>query len=413
MSEWRQMSVQEIAAPTRYSLATGPFGSAISARFFTETGVPVIRGSNLSLDVGQRIIDDDLAFIPEELAERFTRSSARIGDLVFTCWGTVGQVGLIDNRSSYDRYIVSNKQMKLTANPKLADPLFLYYAFSEASFVERLQGIAIGSSVPGFNLGQLKNLTLRIPSLPIQQRVVAVLSALDDKIAVNNRVADTSLALAQACYDATAGPESWRSLPMGQSARWLSGGTPSTTESSYWDGDMPWISALSLKSPWIDDSERKVTRLGVEHGTRVVPRGTIIFVVRGSSLDTEFRIGLTQREVAFGQDCKALIAADGIDSVVLFLAIRSHSSEILNLVDHAGHGAGRLATDLITNVHVRLPDLSLEAEICRQMQYLVYLGARCQSENRTLREIRDSLLPKLMSGEIRVRDAERIVEDAT
>src|SRR5262249_38698274 len=149
--------------------------------------------------------------------------------------------------------------------------------------------------------------------------------------------------------------DSWHSLPMGQSARWLSGGTPSTTDPSYWDGDIPWISAISLKSPWIADSDRKITQLGLEHGTRVVPRGTIIFVVRGSSLDSEFRIGLAQREVAFGQDCKALLAADGIDPVVLFLAIRSHSSEILNLVDHAGHGAGRLATDLITNVLVRLP----------------------------------------------------------
>jgi type I restriction enzyme S subunit len=70
---------------------------------------------------------------------------------------------LIDDQSFYDRYIVSNKQMKLTPNRGVADPLFFYYAFSEASFVEHLQGISIGSSVPGFNLGQLRKLILRIP----------------------------------------------------------------------------------------------------------------------------------------------------------------------------------------------------------------------------------------------------------
>lgn len=288
-------------------------------------------------------------------------------------------------------------------------PRFVYYFFVGLE----VKSLDVGSANPTLNRNHVHPLPVRWPDRSEQERIASVLGALDDKIALNDQVANTSLSLAQAQYDEAADSESWRSLPMGQSSRWLSGGTPSTTEPSYWDGDIPWISALSLKSPWITDSERKVTRLGVEHGTRVVPRGTVIFVVRGSSLDTEFRIGLTQREVAFGQDCKALLAADGIDPVMLFLAIRSHSSEILTLVDHAGHGAGRLATDLITNVQIRLPDWPLEAEVCSHLQHLVDLGARCQSENRTLLELRDLLLPKLISGEIRVSDAERIVEDAT
>ena len=136
MSDWRTITVEQIAAPGKNSLATGPFGSAISARYFTETGIPVIRGSNLSLDIGRRLIDADLAFIPEELAVKFARSCVRGGDLVFTCWGTVGQVGLVDGRSLYDEYIASNKQMKLTPSPELANSLFLYYAFSNPQIVD-------------------------------------------------------------------------------------------------------------------------------------------------------------------------------------------------------------------------------------------------------------------------------------
>jgi type I restriction enzyme S subunit len=288
-------------------------------------------------------------------------------------------------------------------------PRFVYYFFVNLD----VKGLDVGSANPTLNRNHVHPLRVRWPDRPEQERIAAALGALDDKITVNVSVASTSLALAQTQYDESAMSDSWRSLPMGQSANWMSGGTPSTTEPSYWDGDIPWISALSLKSPWIADSDRKVTQLGVEHGTRVVPRNTILFVVRGSSLDSEFRIGLTQRDVAFGQDCKALLAADGIDPVVLFLAIRSRSAAILNLVDHAGHGAGRLATDLISNVLVRLPDPSLQAVTCNRLTHLVALGARCRSENRTLTELRDTLLPKLMSGEIRVRDAERIVEDVT
>ena len=201
-------------------------------------------------------------------------------------------------------------------------------------------------------------------------------------------------------------------LSLGSAAQWLSGGTPNTNEASYWNGRIPWISAISLKLPWIDASDRNVTELGARNGTRLVPENTVIFVVRGSSLDSEFRIGLTQREVAFGQDCKALIPAHGIDPAVLFLAIRTRRAEILGLVDHTGHGAGRLATDLITRLVIRVPENARSSEVSSRFRYLMKLGASKHRENRTLVELRDTLLPGLISGELRIRDAEEVVEDA-
>ena len=88
--------------------------------------MPVIRGSNLSQDVGIRLLDDGLVFLTEEKAKEFKRSMAQRGDLVFTCWGTIDQVGLIDDRARFREYVISNKQMKLTPDPRKADTLFLY-----------------------------------------------------------------------------------------------------------------------------------------------------------------------------------------------------------------------------------------------------------------------------------------------
>jgi len=409
MSDWNIARVADIAAPK--GLVGGPFGSSLGSKDYVESGIPVIRGVNLGSD-GKFDMREFVYVTPEKVKQELSRNLAEPGDVVFTQRGTLGQVGIVPD-FPYKQYVISQSQMRLRVNPERAIPEFVYYQFKSPDIMMTIRNHAITTGVPHINLSILSQLKLALPSLSVQENISTILGVLDDKIALNGRIANTSLALAQAKYDEVAESASWRSLPMARTARWLSGGTPSTTEPSYWDGDIPWISALSLKSPWVADSERKVTRLGVERGTRVVPRDTVIFVVRGSSLDTEFRIGLTQREVAFGQDCKALLAADGIDPVVLFLAIRSHSSEILTLVDHAGHGAGRLSTDLITNVQIRLPDRSLKTEIRSHLRHLVDLGAGRQSENRTLLELRDSLLPRLMSGEIRVRDAERIVEDAT
>src|SRR5262249_38279399 len=136
----------------------------------------------------------------------------------------------------------------------------------------------------------------------------------------------------------------WPTQRLGDVAVWMSGGTPSTENPDYWGGNIPWISAASLTDFNIKDSERRLTALGVRNGTRLAPPGATIFVVRGMSLKSEFRVGVAQRPVAFGQDCKALVPYKGVDPRYLGWAIRASAPKILAMVDEAGHGTGRLET---------------------------------------------------------------------
>jgi type I restriction enzyme, S subunit len=106
---WSEWTVENIKSSAPNALATGPFGSAISSKYFVDSGVPVLRGGNLSQDVGVRLNDEDLVFLSPEKAAEFGRSVATRGDLVFTCWGTIDQVGLVDHRSKFSKYVVSNK----------------------------------------------------------------------------------------------------------------------------------------------------------------------------------------------------------------------------------------------------------------------------------------------------------------
>jgi type I restriction enzyme, S subunit len=150
-------------------------------------------------------------------------------------------------------------------------------------------------------------------------------------------------------------PPDWRRVRLRDAGQWLSGGTPSTANPRYWGGVIPWISSASLKDFEVQDSERRVTGLGAISGTKLVPAGTTIFVVRGMSLKSEFRVGVAQREIAFGQDCKAIVAAQGIDPVFLAHAVKARSAEVLRLVDEAGHGTGRLPTDQLCDLVVGVP----------------------------------------------------------
>jgi type I restriction enzyme S subunit len=176
---WREVGVDDLKAPNENALSTGPFGSSIGSQYFEMSGVPVIRGSNLANDGRTHLIDDDLVFVSEAKASEFRRSMVYKGDLIFTCWGTINQVGLISHRAAHRRYIVSNKQMKFTPDQAKADSLFLFYLFSGPDLQRQISNQSIGTSVPGFNLGKLRALRFRVPSVAEQLAIAEVLSDAD------------------------------------------------------------------------------------------------------------------------------------------------------------------------------------------------------------------------------------------
>ncbi|MFI5751806.1 restriction endonuclease subunit S [Streptomyces sp. NPDC051644] len=158
-------------------------------------------------------------------------------------------------------------------------------------------------------------------------------------------------------------PVGWRRLRLADAGRWLSGGTPSTSNDAYWGGDIPWISGASMKDFHVSNSPRRLSMLGAKNGSRLVEPGTTLFVVRGMSLKSEFRIGVAERQVAFGQDVKALIPAEGIDPYFLAYAIRVRTPEILGMVEETSHGTGRLDTARLKELEIGIPPMDEQRRI--------------------------------------------------
>ncbi|MET9581586.1 restriction endonuclease subunit S [Streptomyces sp. NPDC006539] len=164
-------------------------------------------------------------------------------------------------------------------------------------------------------------------------------------------------------YASRSWPTGWRQLPLAKVGKWLSGGTPSTSNDAYWGGEIPWISGASMKRFHVADSARRLTLLGAKNGSRLVEPGTTLFVVRGMSLKSEFRIGVAERQVAFGQDCKAVIPIDGIDPYFLAYAIRVRTPEILSMVEETSHGTGRLDTVRLQELEIGIPPMEEQRRI--------------------------------------------------
>jgi type I restriction enzyme S subunit len=181
---WEKIKIDELKSEKKYSLVGGPFGSDLTGKHYVEFGVPVIRGTNLPFN--KNFSSEDFVYVSEEKANKLLSNTAYPGDIIFTQRGTLGQVGIVPF-DKFDRYIVSQSQMKLTIDNSKAVPLFIYYYFKTKECLTRIDNLALSSGVPHINLGILKNFKVPYPPLPIQQKIASILSSYDELIENNKK----------------------------------------------------------------------------------------------------------------------------------------------------------------------------------------------------------------------------------
>lgn len=406
MGEWKEVTIDQIKADSPNALATGPFGSAISSKFFTDKGVPVIRGGNLSANISNRLSEAGLVFISTNKAEEFKRSEVRKGDLVFTCWGTINQVGLIDGKGSYPTYIISNKQMKLTPHQEKADSFFLYYFFSSPQIQEQILSSNIGSSVPGFNLGQLKTIELNLPPLPEQKAIASVLSRLDDKIDLLHRQNKTLEAMAETLFRqwfVEEAQEGWEDVELEYVTERITDGahqSPPDTEIG-----MPMASVKDMHEWGIDFSTcRKISEDDYQKLVRDDCRplkNDILIAKDGSYLKHIFVVPDDMDLVILSSI--AIIRPNGkFHPILLSILLKMDSTKELlkNIV--TGAVIPRIVLKDFRKFQIILPPFSEQNKALISIEPLINKCYQNMKQIRTLEKLRDTLLPKLMSGEVRV-----------
>ena len=190
---WNTYRIEDIAD----KITIGPFGSRMKSDAYVESGVPVIRGTNLT---GSKKFSGDWVFISEQLAKQLENCCVSNGDLVFPHRGSIGEVGLVDNQ--FHQYMMSSSLMKLRCNPNIADSEFIYYFFkSHQGRYELLKNASqVGTPGIGQPLTSLKNIEIKLPSLGEQRKIAKILSDLDDKIHINNQINQTLESIAQALF---------------------------------------------------------------------------------------------------------------------------------------------------------------------------------------------------------------------
>lgn len=204
-------------------------------------------------------------------------------------------------------------------------------------------------------------------------------------------------------------PEGWTRKRLAACAKFVSGGTPNKDTEAFWGGDFPWITAKDMKQFRLAASGLTLTEVGKAQA-RAVPAGSILVLTRGMTLLKDLPVCVTATEAAFNQDVKALLPVDDVDADYLACQLIANKHEILGLVDTAGHGTGRLDTDLLKDFEVAIAP---KAEQERVAKLLAVWDASIATTERLLansRQQRQALLGLLLHAPVLstpVEDRER------
>jgi len=402
--ETREATVGEIASPDRNSLVGGPFGSNLISSDYVDSGVPIIRGQNM----GQRWIGGEFAFVTAEKADSLSANLARPGDIVFTQRGTLGQVALVPE-TPFERYLISQSQMKLTVDRTRADPLFIYYVFQSAEQQSYIRRNAIQTGVPHTNLGILRDTPVPLPSLSEQRAIAHILGTLDDKIELNRRMNETLETMARAIFKSwfvDFDPVRAKVTDLIRDGVLEIGDGYRAKNSELGNSGLPFIRAGDLNNGFDTAGAELLTENSVANaGSKICRIGDVAFTSKGTIGRFARVTEHTAKFVYSPQVCywRSLDPAQLHPALLYCWMLSDDFREQITAV------AGQ--TDMA-------PYVSLRDQ--RQMSIPIFPGSQdalgCSieplfarqslnaAEIKTLAALRDTLLPKLISGDLRVPD---------
>ena len=435
---WQKVSVEEISD----KVAMGPFGSSIKVNTFVPEGVPIISGQHL-----HRIRVDDAPgfnFITPEHADRLASSNVRRGDVVFTHAGNIGQVAYIPEGSRFDRYVISQRQFYMRCNPTKAISEFLALYFTSPEGQHQLLANASQVGVPSIAqpVTYLRTIEVPLPPLPEQRAIAHILGTLDDKIELNRRMNETLEAMARALFkswfvyfdpvrtkmegrdpglpqhladlfpdrlvpsELGEIPEGWEVSKIGEEVDAMGGTTPSTKEPAYWNGGQQhWATPKDLSkllSPVLLETDRKITDAGVKKiSSGLLPVGTVLL----SSRAPIGYLAIAEVPTAVNQGFIAMVCEKRLPYLYVLFWCYENLDHIKDIA--GGSTFAEISKKAFRPVPVVVPSEEVLAVYEDKVRTLYDRIVANTKESVLLVSLRDTLLPKLISGEIHVRNADK------
>jgi type I restriction enzyme S subunit len=289
----------------------------------------------------------------------------------------------------------------LIIDEKKADYEFVFYSLWNK--YKEIENIAVGAAQQNLSVGVISNLPILLPPLPEQQAIAEVLSSLDDKIDLLHRQNKNLEALAETLFRqwfVEEADESWKEGTLDDILTVKGGATPSTDQPSYWNGTINWTSPrdiTNLNGLFLFDTERKITELGLSKiSSGLLPKGTLLMTSRAPVGVLAF----AEIPLAINQGYIAIIANKGYSREFIYLWLKTN----IDLIHSYSNGSTftEISKTAFKTLRLQIPP----HDVLSNFQSIVNpLFQKIKSNSKqilTLTQLRDTLLPKLMSGEVRV-----------
>ncbi len=390
--EWKHYKMDELIE----EISMGPFGSDVKKEFYVDNGVPILNGSNLQ---GFKLQEDSFGYLTKEKADSLKKCNAHRGDIIVTHRGTLGQIVYVPVNSKYDRYVISQSQFRFRCKADLVDVQYLVYYFHTREGQYKILANASQVGVPALAraTSTFRLIDIKLPPLATQRRIASILSSLDRKIELNNKINADLEEMAQAIFknwfvdfepfkdgkfvDSELGmiPEGWKVGRLGELCNFKRG--------------------KNLLTKNAIDEGVPVVAGGLEPSCyhNVANTGAPVITVSGSGANAGFM--RMYHVPVWASDCSFIdISCENFYFVYCFLKVNS------KLLKHAQTGAVQphVKPSDIHDFELVIPDKESIYDFQDKVKPFFDRIASLQKGSSRLSLLRLSLLPRLMSGELEV-----------
>jgi type I restriction enzyme S subunit len=423
--------LSEVCVPMD-GIQTGPFGSQLHSSDYVDAGTPIITVEHLGENTIEgknppRVNADDV--------RRLVKYTLQEGDIVFSRVGSVDRRALVSKEQN--GWMFSGRLLRVRPEPMLVDPHYLSYFFGLPMFRKYIRSIAVGATMPSLNTSLLSEIPVILPEISEQKVIGNILSTLDEKIAANKALVKTLEDIAQTIFkswfidfdpvkakmsgekpvgmdDATAAlfpdsmeeselgaiPKGWEVRQIGEVSETLLGGTPSRKREEFWGGDIPWINSGKVNEFRITSPSEYITELGLEKSaTKLLRKGTTVIAITGATLGQFSRLEI---DSCANQSVVGIVCSKKASNEYIFLNIKNGIQRLISA--QTGGAQQHINKEDVNAFLIVYPGerlMNIFTEIAQDM--FTQIGVLLSQSN-TIAAIRDSLLPRLISGELHISE---------
>ena len=410
MEEWKEYKEEKLGNYI-LDIAAGPFGSNLKVECFVPDGFPIIDGANLK---EFKVTDNVTKFVTEEKARSLHRSIAKRNDVVVTISGNVGQISYIPLDSKYEEYLVSQRQFRATFDTTKVYVPYLVYFFHTQLGQHKILSFANQTGVPALAqpLKNFKNIDICLPDISSQKRIASILSSLDDKIEVNRKINENLEQQAQALFkswfvELGMIPKGWRIVSLNDMTSKFGTGLNPRKNFKLGEGKNYYVTIKNMGNNrvYLDDKCDKVTDDAIEKINKrsKLQEGDLLF----SGIGTIGRVALVTQTPTNWNTSESVFnmhPTQNISSEFLYILLLSDVFQQYVKIHAQGGVQQGIRMASLKEYRMAIPEDSLLRKFDDIVMPIISRIKNNDNQSDSLASLRDTLLPKLMSGELKVND---------